>query len=343
MGEQSALPLYPRPMSTLTDTTLGPARWQPLRLAAATLGFLAGLLSIVGSFLPLITSTLTGGSVTVDLEVTGWGGDAIGVTALAEIDTSIPANGYPMVFAGIILIGAAFVCWFAAHPGAAAGAHRVAGLTTAIGGAFLAGTAWTVSVQIQASLDRLDALSLPSGPDFGITAEGSFGVGFWLMIVGTLMAAVAAVLALLPVSQARWPVGPPQPVDPNMTTPPFGIALPTQPPPVAPQELSVDPLTGEPLHGTPPHGAPSYGTPPHGIPPHVDPLTGQPYSPPAGMPVPSPPTGIPTPTPPPHGENGTAAAEVPDIVLPAPPPSPTTPPGPAIPLTDDPLAEPRRD
>lgn len=340
MGEQPGMPLYPRPMSTLTDTTLGPPRWQRQRLTAATLCFLAALLTIVGSFLPLLAGIMTAGNETVDIEVTAWSADLYGISPIGGGTPDVPANGYPMVFAGIVLVGAALVCWFAAHPGAAAGAHRAAGLTTAIGGAFLAGTAWTVAVQMQQSLDSLADLNDLGPGDFGIATDVAFGVGFWFMVIGTLMAVTATVLALLPARQALWPVGPPPPVDPNMATPPFGFVLPTQPPPVQHQELSVDPLTGQPLH--------------------VDPFTGQPvgpYSPPAGTPLPSPPAGVPVPEPHyeprphpvqapepvPHGQNGTTAAEVPDIVLPAPPPPPVTPPGPAIPLTDDPLAEPRRD
>jgi len=345
MGDQSGMPLYPRPMSTLTDTTLGPARWHTLRMTAAVLGFLAGLLAVIGSFLPLFVGSMSVARETIEVSVTAWSSEIVGNEVIAGNDSGdVPANGYPMVFAGIILVGAAVVCWFAASPGAAAGTHRSAGVTTAVGAGFIAATTWTVSVQVQ---NGVDSLGLMGAGDFGIETEAAFGVGYWLLLTGALMAATAAVLSLIPVRQVYWPAPPRLPVDPNMATPPYGIVLPTQPPPVAPQQLAVDPLTGEPLH--------------------VDPLTGQPYSPPAGTPVYSPPmvpdviypvahdpvpaqdvhypvAHDPMPAQEPHtppAQNGAEA--VPDIVIPAPPPPPEVPPGPAVTFTEDPLAEPRRD
>ncbi|HEX6353945.1 hypothetical protein [Actinophytocola sp.] len=152
-----------------------------------------------------------------------------------------------------------------------------------------------------------------------------------------------------------------QPLGPEAAaSPPGGVPvvypLPQAPAsayPLAGQQLQpqapVDPLTGQPRPLDSPIGGPQVEQPVQ-VPVAVDPLTGQPLSPSQVIPV-SPPTGIPASPPVPFTAdpvvlaNGTpppAVAEPAPIVLPDAPPLPERLPGPAIPATEDPLAEPPR-
>lgn len=376
MGERFAMPNYPPAMTTLTDTMLGPVRWQGNRLTAATLSFVAAVLMIVSTFLPLLSAKLSGGGETYEQTATAWTADVTGFPNVVEV----PANGYPMVFGGLILIGATFVCWFAAAPGAAAGTQRVAAMTTAIGSAFVIATAWTVAVQVSNGVESIGLLGAES---LGINAEASYRVGFWLMMTAALLALLAGVFALLPNPRPAWPAQ--QLVDPYVATPPYGFPMPV--PPAAPltpqpmsqsmpQPLTVDPLTGQPVqvdpltglpvapgHFSPPAGMPAaqFGQgpvgPPVGVPIEpigyeMPPVAQVPHNPPVAPAVPAQgehslippdqpvaftqePVGSPT------QEPGNGLPQAP-IVLPAPPPQ-GPPPGPAVPASEDPLADPRQD
>ena len=131
-------------MSTLAHTTTGPARWQPTaRDGRAAVRSCAALLVIVGSFLPLFAGSLSSARTTIEVTVTPWSPE---VTARTGAPGRRPHDGYPLVFAAIVLAVRRGLCWFAAHPGARAGAGRAAGLTTAIGAAFLVGTMWTIAL-----------------------------------------------------------------------------------------------------------------------------------------------------------------------------------------------------
>ncbi len=127
-------------------------------------------------------------------------------------------------------------------------------------------------------------------------------------------------------------------------SPPMGVptalAQPNPPNGGAPHTM-VDPLTGQPL---PPRVDPVIGQPAAQIPgspaPAVDPMTGQPAA--QALPFTQEPVGSVT-QPPVSPVNGVARTpELPPIQLPDPPPQPENPPGPAIPASEDPLAEPPR-
>jgi hypothetical protein len=306
MGERFAMPIYPAAMSPLAQPTIGPVRWHHTRHAASALSFASAALTLVASFLPLYSTTLSINGLGVDTvdpivaSATAWGVDVTGSPGPTVPDAgAVLMSGYPLVFACFILVAAAVVSWFAAIPGALPVAHRTAAMSVGIGAAFLAGTVWTVSLQ---SMAVIDSVTQVSDAGVGIDVSATFGVGHWLLLTAALLAAVATVLVLIPAREPRWT---PVAVDPNMATPPYGIAL-LQARPMEPQR---------PLPTSPPSGVPTQTL--------VDPLTGLPYATAV-----DPTTGMP-----PLGP----------IVVPDPPPAPPTPPTPAVPPTEDPLAEPRRD
>lgn len=262
MGER--LPGYPAAMSTLAQTTTGPARWHATRVTAALLSFCAVVLVIVGSFLPLYSGTLSFGGDDIEVTITPWSADVQGPTGPGDV----PTIGYPLVFAAIVLACAAAISWYAATPAATPGVGRVAGLTTAIGGAFLIGTVWTTSLMV---MNGVDGVLLLGTVTPGLETEATYLVGYWLLLVAAVLGLGAAVLALIPVRQLTWAQA-----NPDVSTPPYGIApvvLPAKPP----GAFQVDPLTGHPFPG-PPTGYPQpYAPQPPGwLPAPAQPAAAQP-------------------------------------------------------------------
>jgi hypothetical protein len=328
------MPIYPAAMSTVAQPLMPPGRWHPARVTAAVLCFVALVLMISSSFLPLFSGELDAGFDSIEVTVTPWSME-VGEALSGPGVNNVPRVGYPMVFSAVVLACAAAACWYAATPGARPVAGRTAGIVTSVSAAFLIGTAWTTALLVSNGVDGVLLL----GGFGGVDADASYLTGYWFLLTSCLLAVAAAVLSLLPTRQPVWhqPTMPP-PVNPFVATPPFGIALPVEPAPPH-HALRIDPLTGQPLgHGIPgPFGGPpamqpfqqplagpltarppsrEAASPPAGLPavqpfqapapvdpstgqsfaPHttVDPLTGQPL--PAGSAVPmSPPTGIPAP------------------------------------------------
>lgn len=254
MGEP--LPVFPAAMSALAQPTTGPAHWHATRVTAALLSFCAVVLVIVGSFLPLYEGTISFGGDDIEVTITPWSADVRGPTEPGDV----PTIGYPLVFAAIVLACAAAISWYAATPAGTPGVGRVAGLTTAIGGAFLIGTVWTTSLMVTNGVDSVLLLGTVTP---GLETEATYLVGYWLLLVAALSSLGAAVLALIPVRRPTWVQA-----NPDVSTPPYGIApvaLPGRPP----GTLQVDPLTGRPLAGPYPpppaawHPQPNWQAPPH--------------------------------------------------------------------------------
>jgi hypothetical protein len=309
------MPVYPAAMSPLPQPMTGQVRWHPAKVTAAVLCFVALVLVVASSFLPLGEGELSFGPESIQVTFTAWSGEYSGDFADQLPPGDTPKVGYPIVFAAVALACAAAACWYAATPTASPVSRHVAGVTTAVSGAFLIGTVWTTAVMVS---NGVDSFVLYGTFGQGLDSDASYLAGYWLLLTAAFLGAVASVLSLLPARQAVW-VPPPVPVNPFVPTPPYGIAVPQPFPGSFPGP--VEPLAGQHL---------------------VDPLTGQPLgqSPVAGQPVP-PPAEVPAQpvpfTPEPVGQvNGTP----PPIVVPDAPPLPETPPGPAIPATEDPLAEP---
>jgi hypothetical protein len=360
MGERFAMPTYPAAMSALPQPIMVPTRWHPARVTAAVLCFVALVLVVASTFLPLYSGELSfgssdgfGSSETLKVTFTPWGADY----SQAEMNSSpdnVPRIGYPLVFGSVVIACAAAACWYAATPAAGRTAGRAAGVLTAVSGAFLIGTVWTTALLVS---NGVDSFLLLGGLGNGLETDASYLAGYWLLLTATLLGFAAAVLALLPARQPAWL--PPPPVNPFVATPPFGFAIPTgvraagPPAPFAPpipaghaapqtaHPLAVDPLTGQllavdPLTGQPLAQGPA--SPPVGMPAAV----GSPAGRPLAYPIPFTPEAVPpvngTAPEPPVTPEPQAAAE--PITIPDAPPLPETPPGPAIPASEDPLAEP---
>jgi hypothetical protein len=335
MGERFAMPIYPAAMSALALPTTGPAHRHHTRYAASALSFASAALALIASFLPLYSTSLSitgfgANEDTILATATAWGLEVTGGPTVPDANV-VPMNGYPLVVACFMLIAAAVVTWFAATPGASPGTHRAASMSVGLGAAFLLGTAWTVALQSIATIESTTYLN-----STGIDMSSSYEVGHWLLLTAALLGVIATVLVLIPVRDRTWAMVPTV-VDPNMATPPYGFALPVAGQPQTPQgpQPTVDPLTGlpsqiDPLTGFARTGQPAVPytqSPPAGF--QATPFAGPPSAPSATQPPFDPATGMP--------------ALGPIVIPDPPPPAPQQPPGPAIPPTEDPLAEPRRD
>jgi len=268
------MPAYPAPMSTLAQPVTGPASWNQNKVTAAVLSFVAAVVAIAGSFVPLFSGRLDFSGEAIEMTFTAWrvdvtgGGPVIGDPGLG----GVPKFGYPLVFAAIALLCAAAVATFAALPAASPGTHRLAGGTTAVGAAFLLGTVWSVAMQAVSWVDSFGSLG---ETELGIDSSASYGAGHWLLLGAVALGLAAAVLALLPPRRPR--------PAPDQPTPPYGFAMPHPGAPVAYALPTVDPLTGQPA----------------GPPAPVDPRTGLPMSPYTG----------PTPAAPPDPNLGARAVD----------------------------------
>jgi hypothetical protein len=377
------MPMYPAAMTALRPMTV-PTRWKPVRVAAAVLCFAALVLVIASAFLPLYSGELHidsdfSGVNRIEVTYTPWSVE-VSPRRGGSGTIQVPEVGYPLVFAAVILAGAACACWYAATPAAGRAAGRASASLMTAGVAFLVGTAWTIAVVASSGVEYFDSLGAMG---LGVETSGAYLAGYWLLLVAALLGFAAAVLSLLPAREPAWQP-PPPPVNPYLSTPPFGMAppwpvprdrpvvhaLPPEPVPGVTMAVgaTVDPLTGQPLvhgPGSPPAGTgplTGHTSPPAGLPARapatVDPLTGHPI-PPAhtvdpltGQPMtPATPAPLAAPAGPVNGHSGPdgqppsagqshPAAEPPPIVVPDPPPIPEKPPGPAIPSSEDPLAEP---
>lgn len=275
------MPVYPASMSALPQPMLVPARWQPLRVVAAVLCFVAMVLVLSALFVPLYSGELSfdaalGPQDSIEITYTPWDVEYDDPSFDAAAP-DVPQVGYPIVFAVVALAVAACACWYAATPSAGRTAARTAGVVTAVAGAFVIGTVWTTALLV---MNAIDGILLYGTASPGVSTEATYLVGYWLLLVATLLGFAAAVLALLPARQAAWrpagaPYGLPGAAVAYAVDATTGQRLPG--PPVAPY-ASVDPLTGEPVH---PAAAAQRNGHPTTRPPTIDPWTGQP-GPPAG-------------------------------------------------------------
>lgn len=190
---------------------LGPPapRRRPWRLLSVLLLFAASILTLVGSFQTLFTAQVTEDTSVV---VTSW--DITAESAGRSISAGgVPDNGAPLVFAATLLLAGALLGLVANAAPARIGIARANILLAAAGAAFLAGTTWTVGMQ------ELNWLEL-FGPRFSsVRADPgtgtSIGTGFWLLLVGTVIALGSVVLSWVPARAQHDRIEP--------ETPRFGI------------------------------------------------------------------------------------------------------------------------
>ena len=326
MGE--SMPVYPAAMSTLAQTTTGPARWHATRVTAAFLSFCALVLVLVGLFLPLYSGTLSVGTQDIEVTISPWSADVEGPSAPGDV----PRIGYPLVFAAIVLACAAALNWYAATPAAGPGAGRASATTTAVGGAFLVGIVWTTALTVVNAVDNVVLLGSMAP---GLETEASYLVGHWLLLVAALLGFGAAVLSLIPVRRPTWGQA-----NPEVATPPYGIAVVPVQQPRPPQPFQVDPLTGHPLPPSPPSGVPVV----HPWQPYAQPPP--PQAPLAEPPVAQPPGAVPPAEEPPQPQPPQASLAEPPAAAPPPAAQPPAavppvaePPQPQAPLAEPPPAQ----
>lgn len=317
MGAHSAMPVYPAAMSTLAQPMLPPGRWHAAKVTAGVLCFVAVVLVVASSFLPLYSGELSFGGQSVELTITPWHADFSPDSASSDAAGDVPKVGYPMVFAAVVLACAAAACWYAATPTARPAARHAAGVTTTVASAFLIGTAWTTALLVSNGVDYVILLGTLNQ---GLETDATYLVGYWLLLTASVLAFTAAILSLIPARRPYWQ--PPMMMNAQVPTPSYGIALPmdalpqTPPPghvnPLTGHLVHIDPLTGQPApypsSGPPPAAqapvqggyplaqgpaSPAGGTPlAPGAPGAVDPLTGHPMSPPSGLPFHQGPIGV---------------------------------------------------
>ncbi|MPZ83719.1 MAG: hypothetical protein GEV28_26340 [Actinophytocola sp.] len=290
-----------------------------LRLAAAGCALLAAVGGMVGSFLDLFTGELKiDGETQLSLSVTSWGFDVEGGDPFG----AVPTSGYPLVFAAVLLFGAASMSALAASAAATPGTTRGAAVVTVAGTAFLAGVVWAVGMELASFAGSFRPVGITTD---GVTVEQSLGPGLWFLLVAVALAIAAAVLALLRPRRRTVPVGyQVSPYQADMSTPrhgfPIPVALPGQAPPPVAQQRPHAPFTPPPMAPIADATAPPPSTMSY---PNPRPVT----PPPPGYPRPAPPVPPTTPSPPSQPADPSPAAEPSPTTQPAPPAEPTAAPG----------------
>lgn len=250
------------------------------RLLAAGCALLAAVGAMVGSFLDLFTGEIRfDGETRLSMSVTAWGFDVDGGDPFG----AVPMSGYPLMFATVLLFGAASTSALAAGAAATPGTTRGAAVVTVAGTAFLTGVVWSVGMELASLMSSFQPAGVTSG---GITAEKFLGPGLWFLLVAVALAIAAAVLSLLRPRRTVPVVHQLSPYQADLPTPRHGFPVPVTLPGQAPPPGSRPPAPFIPPPMTPVDDA--------SVPPPVYPQPAPPGSPlvpsPADQPaVPDPP------------------------------------------------------
>jgi len=205
---------------------------------AVALAVAAAVLAIIGSALPLFSVTFQMNPGPVEFTMTAWSMETNGpVFPLGNV----PANGFPLVFAAVLMAFAAGASRAAVKPGARPRTARVAEVAAVAGGAFLACAVWMVAAQVA---NWGDTYGPPeNAEDISYDGDIGYGSGLWILVLAALMGVAATALTL--VTRPR-PAPVVVAVDPDAPTPPFGIAMPVEaeeaeqlPPPEPEPEIPV--------------------------------------------------------------------------------------------------------
>nr|WP_042182753.1 hypothetical protein [Kibdelosporangium sp. MJ126-NF4]CEL15187.1 hypothetical protein [Kibdelosporangium sp. MJ126-NF4]CTQ93217.1 FIG01038119: hypothetical protein [Kibdelosporangium sp. MJ126-NF4] len=183
--------------------------WQPQRLVGAMLALVSAVLLLVSPFLPLFSGSVNAGTLKFTMTIDGWGFDTDAPIRFG----AVAVNAFGLIFAAVLLFGAAIVSLAGARRRAATPAtRRLATSVTAIAAAFTVGVVAMVLPQLTNWVDTFGPIGLGTAD-----VETTIGTGFWLMSVGTVLALVAAVLTVRPVR------------DSEPATPPYGFPMPVMP------------------------------------------------------------------------------------------------------------------
>jgi hypothetical protein len=202
-----------------------------LRPAGALLSFGASLLTLLGSFMALLTGEFrVQGESRLSVTVTSWEMQSVNAGGLSgpAADAPVPMTGAPLMFAAAVLLASALIGLFAAASPGSAGVVRLSGIISAVGAAVLLGTVWTIGMEeLYWKKSFESAAGGGEDPDFTISFDT--GTGLWLLVGAVVLAVAAAVLSWL-AERATRPVW----VREEPDTPRFGVPvvvrLPDEPP-----------------------------------------------------------------------------------------------------------------
>jgi hypothetical protein len=191
-----------------------------LRPASALLSFGASVLTLLGSFMALLTGEfMVGGEVGLSVTVTSWEMQSVdtGGPLTAPTGAPVPMTGAPLMFAAAVLLAAALLGLFAAALPGSAGVVRLSGVVSAVAAALLLGTVGTIGME---ELYWKKSFESAGGSDPGFTVSFGTGSGFWLL-VGAVVLAVGAVAVSWLAERATRPVLTREEPD----TPRFGVPV----------------------------------------------------------------------------------------------------------------------
>lgn len=203
-------------------------RWHRPALLGALLCAAAGVLVLVGSFVPLFVGEAQAASgLGVKMSITGWDFQLEAGGTSTTRTGAVPSNGIALVVGAMVLLGAALLGLIAASRSVHAPSRRLSGVVAVAGAAFVAGTVLTVGLQVISWFDSFRPTGvLATGQD--TSTEVSVGFGFWLLVVAAAAAIVAAILAWVAPRPETAPETPENP-DPSGYATPVVAQLPENP------------------------------------------------------------------------------------------------------------------
>ena len=162
------------------------------RLTGACFAAAALVLIVVSLFLPLLTARSLVPELVETYTVTVWGFNS----RLVGTATG-PVNAVPVMLAALLLAIATLLALRAVGRVAAVARRRAAWISLTIAAAFTAGVTMTIVPQVVSWLQVFEPMSYPGAP------RPLIGWAVWSLAAGTVFAAVAAVLVVVPAQEPK--------------------------------------------------------------------------------------------------------------------------------------------
>jgi hypothetical protein len=179
--------------------------WQTRRFIGACVALTAAVLFLLSLVLPLFVGSLSARNVNLKMDITAWGFKTDAPTQVG----AVPVNAYPLVFATVAVFAATIVAFVAARTNAGPANRRAAWVSLGFAAALGVGVTATVAPQVTSWLASFRSTGVTPA-----NAESAVGLGFWLLVAGTVLVVAAAVHAALPVRERE------------IETPPYGFPMP---------------------------------------------------------------------------------------------------------------------
>ncbi|MEU7784170.1 hypothetical protein [Amycolatopsis sp. NPDC049159] len=206
-------PAQPEPAQPGEDPAPAPAAGV-LRFLPAALSFLAALLTVAGTLLPLfrvqehLSVRQRSFETRLVITQTAWG-TSVEIPGQDATDRAGAPLGVPLVLAAVLLFAAAFVAFSRTGRGR---------LLIGAAAVFTAGVVTTVG------MNRFELSALVGDVDLEVVTA----TGMWLLILAAAVAVAAAVVAHLPLRNRDW--ADPAVAYADTPTPPSGVAITVLPP-----------------------------------------------------------------------------------------------------------------